>query len=229
MLGIGKHAINAVDEVVYTQLLAHFNDLSMPPTDECGGTYTIAYADQNTTIVDPKFGTRCLDNGHTGAYSSGGGGHFTLTQPIPDGATSWCIETWVKISQAMQGGTGFAFGLSGPNPLAGVLAGIVSGEFYAAFKNGAAPLYGPTITTDAWHHLAAYVRNSEMYMAVDGVVTAGGPITTDYLHQITEVDVGYDRISLDRWPGQIDELRVTVPSPYGADNFTPPTAPFTLE
>ena len=226
MLGIAKHASNAVDEVVYTKLLAHFNDLSMPPTDERGGSYTIVDAGQSMTIVDPKFGYRCLDN-------NGGSGYFT---PGPGmsfdyGDEDWCLEAFVRVAASPDDAASEICAVADE---AAPQIWLMSYNYLAAGLNHGSSLFGAAAfeyTAPVWQHLAFYRLGDDVYTALDGVVfphlgggTSFGAGTANRLY------IGKNNFWYNNLQGKLDELRYSVGTArYGAVNFTPPSAPFTLD
>lgn len=235
MLGTGKHAINVTNAAVYTQLLAHFNDLSMPPTDERGGSYTIVDAGQGMTIVDPKFGYRCLDNnGGTGYFTPGPGMSFDILT-----ATKWTLEGWLYFSSADQPFT-MKIAVVALEDDTGVDALFVTGDagaLYAGFVGVLQVVIGPGsgVPRDQWVHWAVSRDGDAFYGHQDGVPGEYGPGTYQESVVPTRLAIGRAGLASGAYPppnngSKLDEIRLTIGAArYGVGSFSPPSAPFTLD
>jgi hypothetical protein len=234
MLGIGKHAINDVEAVIYTRLLVHFNDLSMPPTDERGGTYTVVEAGQNMTIVDPKFGLRCLHNNNgSGYFTPGPGVSFASAAEEP-----WCLEMWANREVYPGDATTTLVSVNATTHLMSINTynTTVRGTDRTLSSYGMGML--PDFSGGSWVHLAFYrlsIPENTLCMALNGIVHAVSGISDPSLDMTdaTRLYIGSGAAGPPgntNFGGKLDALRYSVGTGrYGTSNFTPPAVPFLLD
>lgn len=179
------------------------------------------------STTTPKFGTACMD------FTPGSTPYVQTNATVGFNFTNgqFTVETWGFFTNYSAASTyiimgnfliasnlGFDFG-----QVAGSLAFYYSLNGTAALNVGAA--YTPTTST--WIHLAAD-RDASNVLRVyaDGVVIASATVSGTFFSSTNTLRLGNDLNNNRRFPGRLDDMRVTKGVARYGGAFTPPTAAF---
>ena len=219
----------AVDDS-YTVALLHMDgaDASTTFTDESGKTWT-ARGNAQIDTAQSKF------NGASGLFDGTGDNIDTPDHAdFTVGSGDWTVDFWARRNAT---GRMVLFG-QGDTAAAN---GSIQVEFdasnqpkvfiyYNAGANTANAVNTTAVTADStWHHLAAIRSGNNLYMALDGTLSAATSVTGITVDNVaTRLSIG----SLGEYTGGLyyngwmDEVRFSVGIARWTANFTPPTAPY---
>lgn len=196
--------------------------------DNSPAAHTVGQTGTSLTTSNPKFGTASLLNNSSGTSASSadsndwnfGSGQFT-------------VEAWVRPSAAISGiqtivgqwgGSGIRAWAIRFNAASGGFLDFeyTTGGATAIFVSGA---YAPAANT--WVHIAAD-RDASNVLRVyaDGVVLGSGAAAATFFNSTTSLWITNDSATVNRFVGQVDDIRITKGVARYAGAFTPPAAPY---
>ena len=184
------------------------------------------------TSSTPKFGTGALRGpGGAGAYveyvvATGG--------PLDIFQGDFTIEFFVRLTPAGIAGQQY-IGFGGTAAFSGgfriILSASVSIQGLGATAGWAGPVNPTTLVANTWYHVAAVRFGETLNIAVNGIFGTASNSTNDNAVAPARFRIGASDPTLDVIQGtflngDIDEFRITKNGCRYAQNFTPPSAPF---
>lgn len=198
-----------------TRLLMHFDGVNNGTifTDECGNPQG-SYSNVKTSTTQSKFGGSSL--------RCDVGSVIMPTTTI--GTKDFTIEMWIMFD-SVSGTQIFydqRYGNGGTAPCL-----FWNGSTFTWWFAGGARFTGGTVTPNTWTHLAMSRTNNILRGFVNGIVVGTYTEPTASSGDTSISIAGYFSPASFPFKGYIDELRVCHNGLY-TENFSPPTAPFTL-
>lgn len=195
--------------------LLHFDGAngSTVITDATGKSTWVRYSPAALTTSQKKFGASSLNVNGGYVYSTNVG-----LQP----SGNFCVEGFAYSTNSGTRGLFAKNPASAADALALGWDGSSTWEVYAP----AGVQFFPATLPTGWFHFAVYRVSGQVYLAINGTVLGHFADSTD-LGTYGSMYFGVYFSGAFPWQGYMDECRVTYgSSPYGASNFTPPTAAF---
>jgi len=208
-------------------LLCHFDGTngSTTFTDVSPSVHVLTAGTTSVTTSNPKFGTGSLAS--TGSLLSVGAPNSDFNF----GSGQFTVECFGLFTSAPSGAQILVGQFQGASNLGwdfGTNAGSLL--FFYSTTGADSPSVGaafsPTLNT--WYHLAVDRDASNVLRVyVNGAVITSSTVSATLFASTLSVAIGNDGNTTRRFPGQIDEIRISKGIAQYGGPFTPPTGPFT--
>jgi hypothetical protein len=181
----------------------------------------------NATTIDIVSGFDLFAVGNPSTYSSNtgvagstlslsvnGGGYTNVPIQLSD---NWGMEVWAYSTNATAAATGEGdVAFNGDYAASGGMGLFQNGTVWAGLVSGLAWMYGPTVVTNTWTHLAVVTTGGSTTFYVNGTVAATGPAPAP-VSSVGDFSIGFDADPYAGRPsyfqGFIDEVRVFTVAP----------------
>lgn len=221
--------IHARGNDIYTKILLHMDGANGGATfDDSsvgGSTHSwTAAGGAKTASASPKFGNAALLCNGSSDYI-----YIPDSSDLTLGSSDFTIDFWFSVS----GGSGAYRYICGQANTSGAAIPCFMGLtpsnvfFCGATSNGSSVTYvtGSTSITSAGYHHAAFIRfGNTLKLFLDGVQEGGDVSFSAAIYDSSNIfSVGaLGAYASNRWPGYIDEFRLSIGKARWTSNFTPP-------